>query len=63
MQRVRHHDIRLQSCLHQIGKMQDMYEKQKSEVMEELSEMKTVKTADIIRRIKDVENGLKRRQC
>ncbi|XP_055999610.1 tripartite motif-containing protein 45-like isoform X1 [Ostrea edulis] len=42
---------------HRIGKMQDMYEKQKAAAIKELSEMKTQRRADVIQRIKDVENG------
>ncbi|XP_056001115.1 E3 ubiquitin-protein ligase TRIM71-like [Ostrea edulis] len=42
---------------HDIGKMQDMYEKQKAIAITELSEMKTQKRTDVIQRIKDVENG------
>ncbi|XP_055999609.1 E3 ubiquitin-protein ligase TRIM71-like [Ostrea edulis] len=45
---------------HRIGKMQDMYEKQKAAAIKELSEMKIQRRADIIQRIKDVENGLSR---
>jgi hypothetical protein len=40
--------------------MHDMYEKQKAEIIKELSEMKTEKRADVIQRIKDVINDKSR---
>ncbi|XP_062614525.1 E3 ubiquitin-protein ligase TRIM71-like [Saccostrea cucullata] len=42
---------------HAIGKLQDMYEKQKAETENELTKMKTQYKSEIIQRIKDFKNG------
>ncbi|XP_061195570.1 E3 ubiquitin-protein ligase TRIM71-like [Saccostrea echinata] len=42
---------------HAIGKLQDLYEKQKAETEDELSKMKTQYKSEIIERIKDFKNG------
>ncbi|XP_062588253.1 fibronectin-binding protein PlpA-like [Saccostrea cucullata] len=42
---------------HPIGRIQDLYEKQKAETADELSKMKTQLKSEIIQRIKDFKNG------
>ncbi|XP_061195556.1 uncharacterized protein LOC133203787 [Saccostrea echinata] len=44
---------------HAIGKIQDLYEKQKAETEDELSKMKTQYKSEIIQRIKDFKKGEK----
>ncbi|XP_062578100.1 tripartite motif-containing protein 29-like [Saccostrea cucullata] len=44
---------------HAIGKIQDLYEKQKAEIAEELSKIKTQLKSEIIQRVKDLDEGEK----